>query len=87
MPDESNGGKSVGRSIVQTVDECSLSEPEVERKRMRTYGCVYGSHEIFTFFKILIVADGHFKDIIIQLLVLMGLLQLLSYYIFFNFKY
>ncbi|MCP9257060.1 Zinc finger CCCH domain-containing protein 14 [Dirofilaria immitis] len=38
MPNESNGGNSSGRSIVQTVDECNLSEPEVERKRMRTYG-------------------------------------------------
>ncbi|CAG9540509.1 unnamed protein product [Cercopithifilaria johnstoni] len=38
MPDESNGGNSNSRSIVQTIDECSLSEPEVERKRMRTYG-------------------------------------------------
>ncbi|KAL3986005.1 Zinc finger C-x8-C-x5-C-x3-H type family protein [Acanthocheilonema viteae] len=38
MPDESNGGNNNGRSIVQRVDECSLSEPEVERKRMRTYG-------------------------------------------------
>uniref|UniRef100_A0A1I7VXQ2 Zinc finger CCCH domain-containing protein 14 n=1 Tax=Loa loa TaxID=7209 RepID=A0A1I7VXQ2_LOALO len=38
MPDESSGGNNNGRSIVQKVDECSLSEPEVERKRMRTYG-------------------------------------------------
>uniref|UniRef100_A0A0R3RSR4 Zinc finger CCCH domain-containing protein 14 n=1 Tax=Elaeophora elaphi TaxID=1147741 RepID=A0A0R3RSR4_9BILA len=38
MPDESNGGNNNGRSIVQAVDECSLSEPEVEKKRMRTYG-------------------------------------------------
>ncbi|VDK70479.1 unnamed protein product [Litomosoides sigmodontis] len=38
MPDESNGGNGNSRSIVQTLDECSLSEPEVERKRMRTYG-------------------------------------------------
>lgn len=40
MPDESSGGNSSGRSIVQTIDDCNLSEPEVERKRMRTYGCV-----------------------------------------------
>ncbi|VDN90989.1 unnamed protein product [Brugia pahangi] len=38
MPDESNSGNSNSRSIVQTVDESNLSEPEVERKRMRTYG-------------------------------------------------
>uniref|UniRef100_A0A915Q4B8 Zinc finger CCCH domain-containing protein 14 n=1 Tax=Setaria digitata TaxID=48799 RepID=A0A915Q4B8_9BILA len=38
MPDESNGGNGNGRSIVQAVDDCSLSEPEVERKRLRTYG-------------------------------------------------
>ncbi|EJW88022.1 hypothetical protein WUBG_01067 [Wuchereria bancrofti] len=38
MPDESNSGNGNSRSIVQTVDECNLSEPEVERKRMRTYG-------------------------------------------------
>lgn len=38
MPDEAgHGGSGSGRSIVQTVDECNGSEPEVDKKRPRIH--------------------------------------------------
>ncbi|VDM97643.1 unnamed protein product [Thelazia callipaeda] len=38
MPDETSGGDSSNRSVVQAVDDCNSSEPEVERKRFRAHG-------------------------------------------------